>query len=473
MKKFFEKVKDYCIKDTNRMILLVAVLIAVYVVLNLWMQTINLAQIDLTKDRLHSLTDQSKNIAKAVDKEMTFYVWRYSEESTLVDLLKQYNIENPKIKYKIVNIDDIEIIEKFGFESDYPATIGESEDGKISYINDFEFYTYNENFDFVDLTEQKLTNAINNLSNSEITKIYFLQGKTNYTLENGMNGLNSYLLDEYYDVGTIDIIANPTIPEDCGVLAIMGLNTDLSVVEADNICSYIEKGGDLIITNDIDFVNVNRDYPNFQRVLDEYAISMPNKAVMETKTNTVAGLDETFIQSNISLEHEITRLLYNYNKRPILNASGIIELDTEKMLINNITATPILTSSDSATLLDIAAKKVKESDGSNYVLGAAIQKMTESGEESRLVVFASALSFSDSWIENQTTMFAWNGDVMLNSFAFASNRGELYSIRKTSAITRYKPTENQDLVVRMIICALPISIAVLGVCVWVKRRKLK
>jgi len=45
LKGFFGKIKDYCIKDTTRTILLVAILVALYIVLNLWMQTINLAQI--------------------------------------------------------------------------------------------------------------------------------------------------------------------------------------------------------------------------------------------------------------------------------------------------------------------------------------------------------------------------------------------------------------------------------------------
>lgn len=69
MKGFFGKIKDYCIKDTTRTILLVAILVALYIVLNLWMQTINLAQIDLTKDKLYTLTDQSKNIAKKLIKK--------------------------------------------------------------------------------------------------------------------------------------------------------------------------------------------------------------------------------------------------------------------------------------------------------------------------------------------------------------------------------------------------------------------
>lgn len=480
--KFFQKVKDYCIKDTTRTILLVAILIALYVVLNLWMQTINLAQIDLTKDKLHTLTEQSKNIAKTINKNMTFYVWKYDENSSVIDLLKQYNSENSKITYKIVSADDVETVKKYGFEENYPAIIGEAEDGRVSYINDSDLYTYDESYNVVDLSEQKLTNAINNLSSDKETKVYFLEGKTNYTTQEGLYYLNSYLQNEYYEVDTINSISDPTIPEDCDVLAIMGLASDLSEAEANNICAYIEKGGDLIITNDIDYNNVSRNFPNFQKVLDEYAISMPNKVVQESSNNTVSGYSNIVIQSEIASDHEITRLMYNYDKnlnsgytfKPILLASGIIELDTEKMSENNINATPILMTSTSATLSNLETKTVEEnSDSSYYVLGAAIQKMVESGEESRLVVFASTSSFSDNSLDGQNPMFVYNSNIIMNSFAFSSNRGELYSIRKTSTYTQYSPTEKQDMIVKVIIYAVPASIVVIGALVWVHRRRLK
>ena len=50
------------------------------------------------------------------------------------------------------------------------------------------------------------------------------------------------------------------------MLAIMGLSSDFSDKEAAVICDYIEKGGDLIITNDVDYNNKQRDFPNFQKI---------------------------------------------------------------------------------------------------------------------------------------------------------------------------------------------------------------
>ena len=161
---FFTALKEYCIKDTTRMILLIAILIAAYIAINLGVRQINLAQIDLTSGKRYTLTDQSKNIVRSIDKEMTFYVWGYSESDQLVDLLKQYNAENDKIKYKIVTADDAELVSKYSFEENYQEIVGVASDERISYISGTDLYTYDENYNVVDLTEQKLTNAINNLS---------------------------------------------------------------------------------------------------------------------------------------------------------------------------------------------------------------------------------------------------------------------------------------------------------------------
>ncbi len=394
-------IKNYCIKDTTRTILLMAILIAIYLVVNLWIRNINLAQVDLTVGKLYSLTDQSKNIAKSVENDINFYVWGYAEDTAVVDLLKQYNAENDKIKYQIVTANDADLVQKYNFEDGYPSVIGEVANGKKSYINDSDFYTYDENSNLVDLTEQKITNAINNLSSTETTKVYFLGGsRTNYSTEDGIYYLGSLLQDEYYEVDTIDPIADPTIPEDCDILAIMGLSSDLSDKEATNICKYIDKGGDMIITNDIDYKNTDRKLPNFQKVLDKYAITMPNKVVQETSSNAVQGSGGTLIQADLASDHEITRLMYNNNAKPVLYASGNIELDTEKMTADNITATPILKTSSSAVLSDLKSKKTEENeDGETYNTGVAIKKTVESGDESRAVVFASTSSFSDNTLD--------------------------------------------------------------------------
>lgn len=466
--------KDFFIKDTSKMILLIAIVIALYLVINLWVNSINLAQIDLTKNKLHTLTEQSKNIAKNINKEITFYVWGYSESSSIVDLLKQYNSANTKINYKIVNSDDVSTINEYGFETDYPALVGVSSDGRNSYISNYDRYTYDDSYNTIDLAEQKLTNAIVNLSVDKSTKVYFIEGRSAYSTSGGIYYLTQYLSEEFYEIDTLNIVSTPAIPEDCDILAIMGVKTDFTDAETEAICGYIEKGGDMIIANDIDYVNTDLALPNFQKILDKYAVSMPNKLVMDENTkNQVSGYNLVY-QAEVSGSHEITRVLYNSRSvTPILVAPGMIVLDTEKMATNNVNATPILTTSTEAYVANLSGQKLEQSDTGYYVTAAAIQKTVESGEESRAVIFSTISSFSDNSLDGNVPIVAYNKDIILNSFAFAANQGELYSIRKTQNETPFVVTDEKDKIVKVIIYAIPISIATMGLYVWMSRRKLK
>lgn len=474
VKQGVHSAKDFFIKDTSKMILLIAIVVALYLVINLWVNTINLAQIDLTTNKLHTLTEQSKNIAKNINKKMTFYVWGYTDSSTVVDLLKQYHAQNENIDYKIVATDNMELISQYGFEDNYPALVGVDDTGRTSYISNYDLYTYDDNYNTIDLAEQKLTNAIVNLSIDKSTKVYFIEGRTAYTISSGIYYLNKYLSDEFYEVATLNIVSTPTIPDDCDILAIMGVQTDFTDTETQAICNYIEKGGDVIIANDIDYVNTNLSLPNFQKILDEYAVSMPNKLVMDgSEKNQVSGYNLVY-QSEVSANHEITKVLYNSRSvTPILVAPGMIELDTEKMATNNIIATPILTTSTEAYVANLSGQKLEESNNGYYVTAAAIQKTVESGEESRAVIFSSISSFSDNSLDGTYPIIAYNKDIILNSFAFSANQGELYSIRKTQADTPFVVTDEKDKIVKIVIYTIPISIAIIGVCVWISRRKLK
>lgn len=100
-------------------------------------------------------------------------------------------------------------------------------------------------------------------------------------------------------------------------------------------------------------------------------------------------------------------------------------------------------------------------------------KTVESGAESRAVIFSTISSFSDNSLDGNYPVIVYNKDIILNSFAFASNQGELYSIRKTQADTPFVVTDEKDKIVRIVIFAVPTTIALVGVYVWISRRKLK
>ena len=74
-------------------------------------------------------------------------------------------------------------------------------------------------------------------------------------------------------------------------------------------------------------------------------------------------------------------------------------------------------------------------------------------------------------LKDPMVMLEPNYNLVLNSFAYLGSRGDMYSIRKTSAVTKYIPTEEQDRYVRIAITVLPIIILGIGYIVWRNRKR--
>ncbi len=466
------KIKDYCLKDTTRTVVLVLIMLAIYVAINLGVQKINLAQIDLTEDKLYSLSDTSKTAVKDLTHDTNVYVWGYDESSALIDLLKQYEYENDKITYEIVTKDENpELVEEYVLEDDYPVIIIQS-DLKTDYVYEEDTYSYDENYNLVDMTEQKLTNSILDVNLEERPKVYFLEGKSNYSITAGINYLSYYLEEELYEVDSLNLLSTGAIPDDCDIFVIASLSSDLTEIESQAIIDYINKGGNLLITKDIrisDFI----EFPNFQNVLDLYGIKLPNKYVMESDSNSVAG-SYGYIQADVASDNEITRLLYNANAMPLLYYPGIIEIsDYETLAELKVTSNKLLYSSSQAIAVN---SETEEQEEGQFTIGASFEKIVSDGVTSKLVVFATTVSFSDAMdteigLNIPMVQYPSNYNTILNSFAYLGSRGELYSIRKSSAVTQYMPTEEQDRVVEIIIIAIPIIIIGIGFIVWYNRRK--
>ncbi|MBR3152889.1 MAG: GldG family protein [Clostridia bacterium] len=466
------KFKEYCLKDTSKTIFLIIIIVGLYLLLNWGIRKIDLAQIDFTKDKLYTLSDTSKNAVKDLGHETTVYVWGYNEDSSLVDLLKQYRYENKNIDYKVISKDnDPELVEQYYLEDNYSEIIVKS-DLKTKYVYEEELFTYDENYNSVDITEQKLTNAILDVNMEEKPVVYFLSGKSNYSTESGMYYLGDSLSKELYEVKSLNLVSTGAVPEDCNILTIPSLTTDLTETEANAIIDYINKGGNMFIMKDIRISDF-KEFPNFQKVLDVYGLSMPNKYVVETEAYTVAGA-YGYIQGLVARDNEITRLIYNANIAPLLYYPGIIETaDSSKLSELKVSINKLVYSSSKAFAIDVESKEQKEGE---FTMGLSAEKIVSDGVTSKIVVISSAVSFSDAKdasIGLNAPMFVLdsNYNLAMNSFAYLSSRGEMYSIRKSSSSTKYMPTEAQDRYVRIAITVIPVVIIGIGFIVWFNRRK--
>ncbi len=476
------KFKKNFMTNDIRTILIILILIGIFIVVNLYVRSLNLAQIDITKDKLYSLTDTSKNAVKYINNDIHIYVWGIDEISTTVDLLKQYNSENKKITYKVITRDkDKDFVEKYYLEDDSPLILIIANEGskneRTDYVYATDLQSYDASYNLVDVTEQKVTNSILRVNSDEIPIVYFLSGTG---FDNTDISSTKYFKQYVSNFGLYDTkdlsVTNAKefdIPKDCSVLVLPSVESDINKTVATKIKKYITNGGNILILNN-SFLKNKGKLTNYQSILDLYGITMPKNYIIEDSDHMISSTS-SYMLGTLSLTHQITR---NIKKEPVLYFPGTIEFDTKKIGSLKVTYSPFLQSSSNANAKDFETGNLDKNG--NYIIGATVTKNVADGVNSNAVVFSTQTSFSDLSATdlgyNNYPLFFFTEEVIMNSVAYLADKGEYYSISKLDnsiVTTNIVTTDNQDYIIRTVISMVPIFIACIGVIVCINRNRKK
>ena len=116
--KFIETIKKKWLINGTKTFILVVIILAVFVGISVLMKKLNLTPIDLTEDKLFTLTSESKDKVKDIDKDINIYFVGYSDDDSTLDLAKQYTKVNEKIKVEAVTQDSRpDLVQKYGIET--------------------------------------------------------------------------------------------------------------------------------------------------------------------------------------------------------------------------------------------------------------------------------------------------------------------------------------------------------------------
>ena len=129
------------------------------------MQKLNLTPIDLTEDKLFTLTEESKEQVKNINKDINIYFVGYSDDNSTLDLAKQYTKANDKIKVEAVTSENRpDLVQKYGIETDSEGIIIES-GSQYKVLSSSDLYTYDSTtYESINVAEEKLTAAIKSVS---------------------------------------------------------------------------------------------------------------------------------------------------------------------------------------------------------------------------------------------------------------------------------------------------------------------
>ena len=263
--------KRWLISGTNTL-LLIAILVAIVILINSVVQSLELTPIDCTSNKEYTLTKESKERVSKIQNDVNIYFVGYEDSATQVSLAKQYNKANNKLNIEVIDTNQrTDIASKYNVTNDSKAIIVENgEKSKTLYSDDL--YTYDSSYQTIDLTEEKITSAILNVTSEKIANVYFLSGYSDYSLDysGGMYYLSSYLKDEVLNYQTLDMLIKGSIPDDCDTLVITTPNKDFDELTTNEITKYINNGGKILWLNSS--YAESKDLPNVNKILALYGI---------------------------------------------------------------------------------------------------------------------------------------------------------------------------------------------------------
>lgn len=479
MKKLIEILKKKWLRDTSKTILLVIILFAAFIGINILVQKLDLQDIDVTKNQLFTLSEQSINQIKNVQEEVKIYLVGFSEDTSLVDLVKQYTRENEKIGYEIIEDiqDRVDLKTKYSITDETQIIILETEKQNKMITTD-ELYTYDYTiYQQIDITEEKITNAIVNLTIADKPKIYFLTGHGEYNIETDMTILKAYLENEVNDIETLDLLVKGNVPEDADLLVISSPQKDFYEQEVELITNYINNGGKILWMNEP--TGAAQNFPNMQKLLDLFGAKFDDGIILEQDTDKMALQAPNYVIPDIA-STTATKNIATDGGILLINSSKITLADDEKLDELNVTSNVILSTGETSLfrkeVSNGSTKKISSDEEGSFILAAKLTKTVNEEKEAVMYVLANNLFIVDYPItvgSNQLypIQFYNNKDYILNTIAELTNREDTISIRKDTGVVTYTATETQDRNIKIIITAFPAIIIIIGIIIWVIRRR--
>ena len=467
------------LRQTSLTALLILIIVAVCIGINILVENANLTDFDFTEDKIYSLSDQSKSIAESIDQDVEIILVNMTESQE--DYAKKYNSVNDRIT--VETIDDLtarpDIADEYSLTADSYAIIVRSGD-KSKVLSSYDLYTIDyTTYEQKDITEEALTNAIIDVTTDEKPIIYNLTGHNKYGSDYFYYFIQD-LEDEAYEFNDLDLLTAGEIPEDCSVLMITTLAEDITEAERDAILDYINKGGKIILFTDPN--TTGEEMPNFQEVLDEYGLSIPEGVMLEQDGDRMLSGTPSAILVTVSPYTSVTQET-NMNMNACFMTAGKIEVaDSEKLEELGVEIETLAqTSTESFYRTDYSiqtnSKTDDDEDSPSATVGALAKKTIDDDTTSELIVYSKNIFITNLRIAISQEYYSYaldfynNEDLAMNSIAYLTERDNMITIRKDTETTTYTVTQEQNTIILTIIFAIPALIVIFGIVVWIIRRR--
>jgi len=421
---------------------------------------------DFTEAKVHSLSDQSITVAKALKQDVlvkAFFREGNYGKTRLEDLLKIYAYHSPRIKAEFIDPD-----KNPGLVKRYEVT----QDGTAI------FESGEKDTRITETTEEAVTNAIIKVTRTKSKTILFLEGhgekSTEATDENGI----SFAKDELGKLGYTVKKQNLAVPEalnaECALLVVAGPQKDLAPAELDALAAYLKSGGRALFLVD------PQTAPGLPAFLAKYGFKLQDDMIFDRPS--ILGGDYLMPVMSELAEHAITRNFRYATVYPLARTVDIIEPKPEGVASSQVLGRSSEYSYSKKGFILKPKMTVKEigfdakADKRGPLPLAALASLTPSTDasgktapEGRLVVFGD----SDFAVNRMFDSYG-NGNLFLNAANWLTEEADLISIMpKTQNPRTLQLTPGQGRTIFWFsVVFLPLLVLAAGLAIWFRRRAL-
>lgn len=228
-------------------------------------------RLDLTELRQHSLSDQTKQIIKTLDKKVNIIAF-FKSNNRFIDqvknLLDLYTDESDNLNVSVLDPDiERNLAEKYGINRDGTTVFDDGNRYEIATIQD----------------QEAFTSALLRIIQNKTKKVYFLVGHGERSIDDfsnkGYKQVKTELEKINYAVQSLSLLRDEQIPADCDALVIPAPTIPLRQQELETIERYLEKNGKMCLLLDPSHNSVQDVNKGLTQLMKKWGVKIGNDLV--------------------------------------------------------------------------------------------------------------------------------------------------------------------------------------------------
>jgi ABC-type uncharacterized transport system involved in gliding motility auxiliary subunit len=470
--------------STSSSVVAIVLTAALLVMVN-WLGYRHYTRADWTKTKLYSLSEKTLNVLKSVKDEVKVIVFMtpstplYSETK---ELLTRYEAANPKIKVEFIDperdpLRTKTLAQEFGVSA--ANTVVFAAGDRKKYVSSDQLADY----DYSGMQmgqaprmkafkgEEEFTSAILGVVNPKVPKIYFTTGHGEHDPDgSGQDGFAQFreaLKRDNLDVEKTPLLSG-AVPTDCDLLVVAGPTAPFTDTEKTAIKSYLDKGGRLFVM--LDPVLGDRTRPSgLEDLLKGYGIEYHDDLVVDP-ARKLPFFDLSAVYVTDFRSHPVVEGLNGLAVLlPVARSVGTVKVE-------GATDTVLLTTSEQgwgetnlAELLKTGKADKDPKDTQPPVpLGVAAESATDKDKGWRIVAIGNSAFLTGAEIAN-----AGNLNLGLNAVNWLVKREQALGIapREPEQVQLFLNASQMSSIALITLLLMPAAAIVLGVVVWLRRRR--